>query len=176
MQTPQPGLLVDQIFARIAIRYGSAWASMWTGLDVAVVKSDWANELAGLTEQALRYGVVNLPLDRPPNAAQFKAICLRCPVDEAPRLGYKGAKADPARLAKAKEALDAVLARKSKQPRRAWAAELRAREKSGESLTEAQRNAWRTTMSAPDQSQGGIYVMKPIPPECLPPGGLRPEP
>lgn len=72
---------VDSLFARMAVRYGSAWANKWEGLDMQSVRADWAEELAMFENwpEAIAYGLVNLPLDRPPNVGQFRDLCRGAP-------------------------------------------------------------------------------------------------
>lgn len=72
---------VDSLFARLAVRYGSAWSAKWEGLDMAAVRADWAEELAGLSNwpEAISYGLAHLPIDRPPNVAQFRDLCRAAP-------------------------------------------------------------------------------------------------
>jgi hypothetical protein len=84
-----PDAWIDRIFDKLALTYGRAWAAKWDGLDVGAVKTNWANELAGLEAQpeAIRYGLMNLPADRPPTVLEFRAIARRCPAPNLPRLG-----------------------------------------------------------------------------------------
>ncbi len=37
---------VEQIHARLLARYGSAWTAKWQGIDPAIIRADWARELA----------------------------------------------------------------------------------------------------------------------------------
>jgi hypothetical protein len=137
---------VDQIHARLLVRFGARWTALWAGIDPALVKLDWAEELDGLGAASIRYALDNLPADWPPTVAQFKALCLRRPASPPPlpppRPALAGPKPDPARV---REAL-AGIARKPRREPRAWARELRDRELHGEKLTGAQRVAWRTAL------------------------------
>ena len=82
-QLPQVGDLSHEIhlFARLAVRYGSAWAAKWEGLDMAAVRADWADELAGYAKHpdAIKHALANLPTDRPPNVLQFILLCRNAP-------------------------------------------------------------------------------------------------
>jgi hypothetical protein len=82
-----PATWVDQMFARLSVRYGSAWAAKWRDLDVAAVKADWARELAGFKDQpdAIGYALENLPAF-PPTVTEFRAIARRTPASPVPRL------------------------------------------------------------------------------------------
>ena len=78
---PLPNAWVDSLFARLAVRYGSAWTAKWEGLDMGAVRADWADELAVFQNwhEAISYGLVNLPLDRPPTVGQFRDLCRGAP-------------------------------------------------------------------------------------------------
>jgi hypothetical protein len=67
---------VDQIFARLLVRYGAQWIRMWEGIDPAAVKADWMEALSGRSGDSIRYALEHLPPDRPPNAGQFLALCM----------------------------------------------------------------------------------------------------
>lgn len=73
---------IDAIFARLTVRYGSAFLGRWNGIDMDLVKADWAEELAGLENwpDAIKYALETLQADKPaPTVNEFKAACLRCP-------------------------------------------------------------------------------------------------
>ncbi len=76
-----PASWVDSLFARLAVRYGSAWTAKWEGLDMAAVRADWADELAGYAARpdAIRHALGHLPPDRPPNVSQFLLLCRNSP-------------------------------------------------------------------------------------------------
>lgn len=87
---------IDALFDRLTVRYGALFTRQYDGIDIGAVKADWADMLGGLSGAALRYGLANLA-QLPPNAMQFRDICVRAPVEfpaaiEAPR-------ADPAVVA-----------------------------------------------------------------------------
>lgn len=77
-----PDSWLDRLFGKLALRYADAWIRKWDGFDMADVRAEWAEQLAGLERRpdALRYALEYLPIDRPPNSAQFKALCDRAPV------------------------------------------------------------------------------------------------
>ncbi len=81
MQTTLPAGWVDSLFARLQVRYGSAWTRMWEGVDLNAVKADWAEELAGLANapESIKHALAHLPIDRPPNVGQFRALCIAAP-------------------------------------------------------------------------------------------------
>jgi hypothetical protein len=141
MYSPLPSAWVDRLFARLAVRYGSAWIRMWEGVPMDAVKADWAEELAGFAAlpEALAYGLDNLPLDKPPTVKQFAATCNRIP-EKAP-LAIEGPIASPAIVAKVRQGL-----RPSDPDPLAWARKLRAKEAACERLTAFQRKAWRDAL------------------------------
>lgn len=73
---------VDAIFTRLTVRYGSAFLGRWNGIDMELVKADWAEELAGLENwpDAIKHALDTLQADKSaPTVNEFKAACLRCP-------------------------------------------------------------------------------------------------
>jgi hypothetical protein len=67
---------VDRIFARLSVRYGSAFLRRYEGLDADAVKQDWALMLADYKEkpEPLLHALNNLPDSLPPTAGEFRAI------------------------------------------------------------------------------------------------------
>lgn len=135
-----PALWVDSLFARLQVRYGAPWTSLWAGLDLAIVKADWADELGAFHDcpEAIKHALANLPADRPPNGAQFKLLCRR-PTVTPPAL--PAPRVDP----KVVEAVKKAFAPKS-QPAKAWAHALRKREFMGDRLSITQRSMWRAAL------------------------------
>ncbi len=93
---PLPAAWVDSLFARMAVRYGTAWTRMWEGLDMAAVKADWAECLAGYAKspQSIQYGLDHLPVDRPPIAPAFALLCRNAPEMYRPALPEPDASAE----------------------------------------------------------------------------------
>lgn len=159
---------VESLFARLAVRYGSAWLNVWEGVDIAAVKADWANELGGASAESIAYALVNLPLDRPPTLGQFKALCSRSPVYTAPAL--KGPMADPQRVAEIVGGLREKLARRKPLQ---WAYDLQERDSRGERLTLGQQIAWRQALRT--KAADALGDFKQIDPACLPPAMRQEE-
>ena len=90
---------IDAIFARLTVRYGSAFLGRWNGIDMELVKADWAEELAGLENwpEAIKHALDTLPAGKPaPTVNEFKAACLRAPKPD--RKALPEPVADPARV------------------------------------------------------------------------------
>jgi len=153
--------LLDGLFTKCAVRYGSAWFAKWDGVPMEVVKADWAEHLGGLGIAAITHGLLNLP-DFPPTAIDFKRVALQRPEPELPRL--PAPKADP-------EKVKAILSnlKIGRKGRTQWAYDLQEAEKAGRALTEAQRRAWRDAMTDAPATRCGM-VFSNIDPACLPPG------
>jgi hypothetical protein len=81
MTEPLPMPWVDRIFLKLSLVYGRAFMAKWDGLDTAMVKGDWAHELASFTTwpEALAYALAHLPPDRPPTVLEFRALARRAP-------------------------------------------------------------------------------------------------
>lgn len=160
-----PDAWVDALFGRLAVRYGTAWTRMWEGIDAAAVRADWAAELAGFggSPEAIKYALEHLPPDRPPNAAQFRALCINRPEPMPKALPAPRGEIPPAVAEKL-----AAIGKGQARPH-AWAYELQEREKAGQQLTEAQRIAWRKAI-AEVPLESVMMEFRPVDPECLPPG------
>ena len=65
---------VKEIHARLAIRYGSAWTSKWSGIALDDLEADWAEQLDGMQPAGIRQALANLPHDFPPTAPAFRAL------------------------------------------------------------------------------------------------------
>lgn len=164
--------LVDRIFARLLVRYGAAWLRMWDGIEIEAVKADWAEQLSALEDKPhlIAYAVENLPADKPPTVAQFRALC-----GSAPPPVYKALPQPRLNPAKAREASEAVKAAfVPPTDRLAWAKRLRDAEAEGKPLTEQQRKDWRIALATmPDRELfAGISEIDPavLPPAMRPAG------
>lgn len=137
-----PSSWVDALFSKLGIRYGADWLRKWEGFDIAAVKADWAAELGGFADKpaALKHALGNLPADRPPSVAQFRALCLQAPIAVLPAL--PAPPADP----EAAERVRALGVTIGGADPKAWAHLLRRRELACERLTAAQRAAWRDAL------------------------------
>lgn len=82
MSLPDPW--VEKIFTKLSLIYGRAFLSQYEGVDMLAVKADWAHELAGFENmpEAIAYALKHLPMDRPPNVLQFRALCRKVPPPE----------------------------------------------------------------------------------------------
>jgi hypothetical protein len=155
---------VDRIHARLLVRYGAAWIAKYQGIPDALVKADWAEELAGIRGEAIRHALEHLPPDFPPSVMQFRDLCLRAP--EAPMARLPAPKADPERVAAELKRMADM--RRGAKPLQ-WAYALQEREQQGHHLTAAQRASWRLALQGhSDESIGGVFA--PIDPAALPPG------
>lgn len=135
MSLPAPW--VDRIFDKLTLTYGQAFLRRWQDIDLNAVKSDWAHEMAGFAQQpnAIAYGLQNLPADKPPTVLEFRALCRRSPVQDAPRIEQSpaGRERVAAELAKL-----APVIRRAPADSRDWARRLVARHEAGEKLTRTQ--------------------------------------
>ena len=76
-----PLLWVDSLFTRLAIRYGDDWIRKWNGVDIKLVKADWAHELGGFhaAPEAIAHALEHMPPDHPPTVTQFRTLCCGAP-------------------------------------------------------------------------------------------------
>jgi hypothetical protein len=141
-----PAAWVDRIFERLTLRYGHDFLRRWEGINMGPVKADWAETLAGLerSPDALRYGLDHLPDREAPTAGQFRAICAIALREERQQQGALSLKPNREGARLALDALRRIAVPKEKP--RQWARDLKAREDAGETLTNAQRAAWREAL------------------------------
>ena len=128
---------IDRIFEKLTIVYGRDFMDRWRGLSIADVKTDWAHELAGFERwpEAIKFGLQNMPSDKPPTVLQFRDICRKAPAKELPKLPEP--KADPDRLNKAIAQLGEVRAKAvatSTVDHKYWAKRILARYTAGERI------------------------------------------
>lgn len=125
--TPLPDDVVDRLFTALTVRYGAPFLERWRDLDLAVVKGDWARELACFRSNlgALRYALDFLP-EKPPTVIEFRKLCNAAPSATALPNAAAVRGPTPAEL----EALRASLRAAPRD--RHWAHELLARHKRGQ--------------------------------------------
>ena len=133
---------VDEIHARLMVRYGSAWTAKWAGFDetlMQAVKADWADQLDGMSPASIRKALDSLPADFPPTATAFRALGQTR--DEAAPAPLALPAPDPAGMRRVAGALkNAVVPQKSiAQHAEECFADLRQLEREGR-LTPAQRD------------------------------------
>lgn len=73
--------LVEIIFKKMSLRYGRDFLARYEGLDLDEVIADWIHELRGCEKNpmAIHFALQNLPDNRPPNVAEFRALARRAP-------------------------------------------------------------------------------------------------
>lgn len=139
-----PTAWVDKLFTKLIVTYGQRFLGLYAGVDLQIVKDDWAEELAGYVNNpdAIKHALQHLPTDRPPNVLEFKQLCRGAPA-KAPLMALEAPKSDPARVA---EAMASMTAPKPKYNPREWAENLKALEERGGRLTMAQKMMWREAL------------------------------
>lgn len=71
---------VVQIHSALAVRYGRRWLSMWAGIDMELVRSDWRRQLREFADNpmAVMHALDHLP-DMVPTATDFRTLCSAAP-------------------------------------------------------------------------------------------------
>lgn len=167
---------VDRIHLRLQLRYGARWASLYQGFDadqIAGVKADWLRVLQGVTPRGIRYALDNCSPDFPPNAAQFRALCIQAPAE--PRKALPAPEPDPAGRARIaallRQARERMGTETPAERLRRHMDRIRALVASGEAST-AQREwleaAEEAQAEKPDVAQLGEFTPPPV--HVLPPG------
>jgi hypothetical protein len=91
---------IERLFARLQVRYGSAWTAKWAGIDPDAVKADWEQVLGASYRrcpESLVYALDHLP-QFPPNSTDFLSLCMGYQAP-AQRLAAPFSKPDPKMLA-----------------------------------------------------------------------------
>lgn len=128
-----PVKAIDRLFERLAATYGAQWTRQWADVPVTDVKTAWAHELDGYENNlgAIAWALENLP-ERCPNVIEFRNICRRAPMPQAPRLPEP--KADPERVQRELSRLGDVRKKvlSTAVDHKAWAKRIIARKDAGE--------------------------------------------
>jgi hypothetical protein len=77
-----PRSVMDEIWMRMASRYGHAWVSQYGPMPDGIAAAEWRGTLGGLTAAQLREGFEADAIrgdDWPPSSAKFRALCLGIP-------------------------------------------------------------------------------------------------
>ena len=140
-----PAAWVDRLFQKLAVTYGRDFTSRWEGMNADDVKADWGRELAGFAQSpdSIKYGLENLPADKPPTVLQFRDLCRRMP-SKAP-LALPPPDPNPE---VAKAAIGALKRLSGASGSKAWAEALKRSEEKGGRLTKFQRDAWREVIGS----------------------------
>lgn len=107
--------VVDRLYERLMLTYGSQWMALWQGADLNEVKSLWASELSPWANRldALGWALDHLP-ERPPNLIAFKALCRQAPAPNVPALPLP--ERDPQRMQQAMAILRGLTGESDGQP------------------------------------------------------------
>jgi hypothetical protein len=134
MSLPAPW--VDRIFQRLTLIFGRDFLARYDGQEIADVKADWAEELAGFQQspEAIKHALGILPADKPPTVLQFKELCRKAPLYVPKAL--PAPPPDPSLAEELRRTFKPV----SGQGDRAWADKLRQRIAAGYRPTMFQRD------------------------------------
>lgn len=74
---PLPLDWTKRIFSRMTAVYGSQFSAKWDAENMDEVLSVWSDELRNFRDHpsAIKYALLHLPEDFPPNLQQFKSLC-----------------------------------------------------------------------------------------------------
>lgn len=153
-----PDAWIEKIWSVMRATYGAAFDRQWEcpegiepALHVQGMKAHWRRELRGFLQNpdAIAHALDHLP-PHPPNLVQFRALCINRPEPAAKLL--PAPKASNAVVA---AVLGAMKPKHDIDPK-AWAHELRDREKRGDRLTRAQRDMWRAAIGAQVEATGEV--------------------
>lgn len=147
--------VVDRLFARMQIVYGSEFQNRWANTDVTAVKAGWAAALAWYDDhlEDISYALDNLP-ERCPNLVEFRNLCRKAPRAIAEQLPAPAA--DPERV---QQAVSRLKASSAVVDHKAWAKRLMRRHCAGDRLHAMQLQCAREALQLPtDGSRDREYA------------------
>lgn len=142
-----PDSWVAKIFDHMSAMYGSKFADLWRGSDLATVRRTWAERLAGFEtmpnaiKEALN-ALDNKPF--PPTLPEFLAMCREAGmrhVQQVPRIEHKPTPEEIERAKEAQKAIADTVKRMPERDHRAWITALERRADKGEKLSLVQIQA-----------------------------------
>lgn len=138
-----PASWVDRVFMKLTVAYGHRFLSQYSGIDMDLVKADWAEELGGFQQSptAIQHALSILPSDNPPNVFQFRDLCRKAP-QYAPK-ALPAPPVDPAMARVVKGALKPIQGRGDRE----WAQKLKARIDAGYRPTIFQRQCMEEALA-----------------------------
>lgn len=80
--SPLPKSATDELWMRMASRYGHAWVSQYGPMPDGIAAAEWRGTLAGLTGDQMREGFdadAMRAAEWPPSSSKFRALCLGIP-------------------------------------------------------------------------------------------------
>ena len=129
-----PAAWVDKIFDKLTLVYGRDFLARWEAVDLNLVKSDWAHELAGFERfpEGIAHALTHLDPVKPPTVLQFRDMARKAPRSEDKQL--PAPKADPAVVAEQLKRLAPLLKRAEPRADKGWAHAIVQRVQAGEKL------------------------------------------
>lgn len=79
---PLPKSATDELWMRMASRYGHAWVSQYGASPAGIAAAEWRGTLAGMTVEQIRAGFAadaKRGEEWPPSSTRFRAMCLGIP-------------------------------------------------------------------------------------------------
>lgn len=74
--TPLQSAWIERLWTRLVSMYGNKFLDMWRGLDIALVKTAWSEDLAGYTSDELKRGLEYCKTQQwPPTLPEFMTAC-----------------------------------------------------------------------------------------------------
>ena len=141
-----PTKVIDRLFDRLALSYGSGFKNKWSNVDANTIKSHWAHELSTFEDnlKAIGWALEHLP-DNCPNLMQFKTLCRQAPKPDFKHLELEKAPVDMVDSEILKMVKTLVEPQKDKDYK-AWAMKLKTRDEAGELLLPHQVWSYKTAL------------------------------
>ena len=127
-----PSNVMDRLFTRMSMVYGTEWSNRWRGIPEEEVKESWAKELSSVSVEELTWAVKNLPVHAP-NLIQFKDLCRQAPKKtELPVVEWNGQSDEKTAKEAIQKASIVINQSEKKDDGREWARKILARRDAGE--------------------------------------------
>jgi hypothetical protein len=85
---------VDELFLRLAVRYGRQWLDMWSDIPMPEIKREWASSLAQFAGYQVEAAIKALG-KFPPTLPEFEALCASFRVKGPPTLRLTDERCEP---------------------------------------------------------------------------------
>lgn len=141
-----PAAWIDKIFTKLTLAYGRDFQGRWEGIDMNIVKSDWAHELAGFERfpEGIAHALTHLDPAKPPTVFQFRELARKAPRTEDKQLPAPAA--SPEVIAEQLKRMAPALKQMKSVGNKEWAEILKRRDEAGEKLSRFQVQSYRQAL------------------------------
>jgi len=142
-----PIAVIDRLFDRLAMTYGSEFTNKWSAVNTTEMKTIWSYELSNFADNlnAIGWALQNLT-DRCPNLIEFKNLCKQAPRPDNLQLDAPKAPAEIVDSEIAKIVAKLVKPKADNVDHKRWAKLLRDKHQRGEPLSPYQIKSYKIAL------------------------------